>query len=274
MKQRVLAFHIETAKLLPEELPDLLSHRPLGIAGAAVVDEEGQHETLWYAKQRCSLDRLLTFGWVGRRQRPQFRDRFEEVGVEHLGTIAPSEALDIGILVRPARLDIVHRHAVLGAPVHEGLSGELRAGVQGYVRDDRTGALTPAPHSLRAERSLAPRVRSASLWGRREVVLGEVLVAILGEVLAPRGMNGRAGLLEGIVAAARASLIRRPSCRRAPRSGWRRRSLRALPFTELTARGASTHAIQLAGGWKNLLMVSATPPAVVTRDGAVSRYLR
>ena len=150
MKQCVLAFHIETAKLMPEEVPDLLSHRPLGIACAAVVDEEGQHETLWYAKQRCSLDRLLTFGWVGRRQRPQFRDRFEEVGVEHLGTIAPSEALDIGVLVRLARLDIVHRHAVLGAPVHEGLSGELRAVVHGYVRDDRTGALTPAPHSLRA----------------------------------------------------------------------------------------------------------------------------
>ena len=54
MKQRFLAFDIETAKLLPEELPGLPSYRPLGIACAAVVDIEGQHETLWYAKQRCS----------------------------------------------------------------------------------------------------------------------------------------------------------------------------------------------------------------------------
>ena len=50
MKQRFLAFDIETAKLLPEQVPDLLSHRPLGITCAAVVDIEGQHETLWHGK--------------------------------------------------------------------------------------------------------------------------------------------------------------------------------------------------------------------------------
>ena len=86
------------------------------------------------------------------------------------------------------RVTCTRQHACIfrcgiGAPADEGLSGELRAVVQGYVRD--------APHSLRAERSLAPTVRSASLWGRREVILGEVLIAIGGEVLAPRSMNAR-----------------------------------------------------------------------------------
>ena len=51
MKQRFLAFDIETAKLLPEHVPDLLSHRPLGITCAAVVDIEGQHETLWHGRE-------------------------------------------------------------------------------------------------------------------------------------------------------------------------------------------------------------------------------
>jgi hypothetical protein len=51
MKQRFLAFDIETAKLLPEQVADLLSHRPLGIACAAVVDIEGQHETVWHGRE-------------------------------------------------------------------------------------------------------------------------------------------------------------------------------------------------------------------------------
>ena len=51
MKQRLLAFDIETAKPLPEELTDLLSHRPLGITCAAAVDIEGQHEVLWHGRK-------------------------------------------------------------------------------------------------------------------------------------------------------------------------------------------------------------------------------
>jgi len=50
VKQRFLAFDIETAKLLPEQVPDLLSHRPLGITCAAVVDMEGPHERLWHGR--------------------------------------------------------------------------------------------------------------------------------------------------------------------------------------------------------------------------------
>jgi len=51
VKQRFLAFDIETAKLLPENVADLFVHRPLGIACAAVVDVEGQHETLWHGRE-------------------------------------------------------------------------------------------------------------------------------------------------------------------------------------------------------------------------------
>ena len=49
--QRLLAFDIETAKPLPDEVTDLLSHRPLGIACAAAVDIEGQHEVLWHGRK-------------------------------------------------------------------------------------------------------------------------------------------------------------------------------------------------------------------------------
>jgi len=57
----------------------------------------------------------------------QLRDGFKEVRVQHLGSIAPIETLDIGVLVRLAWLDVVRRHAMLGAPVDEGLGGEFRA---------------------------------------------------------------------------------------------------------------------------------------------------
>ena len=43
---------------------------------------------------------------------------------------------------------------------------------------------------------------------------------------------------------------------------------------ELAARGASTHAIQRAGGWKHPSMVVRYAADVATRDGAVGRYLR
>ena len=42
---------------------------------------------------------------------------------------------------------------------------------------------------------------------------------------------------------------------------------------ELTARGAATHAVQLAGGWKDASMVVRYAASVATRD-AVSRYMR
>ena len=43
---------------------------------------------------------------------------------------------------------------------------------------------------------------------------------------------------------------------------------------ELAARGAATHAVQLAGGWKDASMVVRYAASVATRDGAVSRYMR
>ena len=55
----------------------------------------------------------------------QLRDRFEEVRVQHFGPIAPIESLDIRVLIRLARLDLVRRHAVLRTPIDEGLCGEF-----------------------------------------------------------------------------------------------------------------------------------------------------
>ena len=42
---------------------------------------------------------------------------------------------------------------------------------------------------------------------------------------------------------------------------------------ELTARGAATHVVQLAGGWKDASMVVRYAALVATRDDAVSRYM-
>ena len=50
MKRRFLAFDIETAKLLPEHVPDLFAYRPLGIACAAVADIVDQKMVLWHGR--------------------------------------------------------------------------------------------------------------------------------------------------------------------------------------------------------------------------------
>ena len=57
----------------------------------------------------------------------QLPNRFKQVRVQHLRPIAPIEALDLGVLIRLARLDVVRGHAVLGAPVDKGLRREFGA---------------------------------------------------------------------------------------------------------------------------------------------------
>ena len=57
----------------------------------------------------------------------QLRDGFKEVRVQHLGSITPIEALNVGVLVRLAWLDVVRRHTVLDAPVDERLRREFGA---------------------------------------------------------------------------------------------------------------------------------------------------
>ena len=57
----------------------------------------------------------------------QLRDGFKEVRIEHLGSIAPIETFDVRVLIWLPGLDVVRRHAVLGAPVDEGLCGEFWA---------------------------------------------------------------------------------------------------------------------------------------------------
>lgn len=48
--QKTLAFDIETAKVLPEGVQDLLAHRPLGISCAATITSDGFIQR-WYGKQ-------------------------------------------------------------------------------------------------------------------------------------------------------------------------------------------------------------------------------
>ena len=47
--KRYLAFDMETAKILPSEVKDILQHRPLGIACAAAVAEDDPTNTFrWH----------------------------------------------------------------------------------------------------------------------------------------------------------------------------------------------------------------------------------
>lgn len=48
--RRFLAFDIETAKVLPDNVPDLCAHRPLGIACAAVADISTKNTVLWHGR--------------------------------------------------------------------------------------------------------------------------------------------------------------------------------------------------------------------------------
>jgi hypothetical protein len=49
------------------------------------------------------------------------------VRVEDFGAVTAIEALDVRVLIGLARLDVVNRHAVLGAPIREALSSKFRA---------------------------------------------------------------------------------------------------------------------------------------------------
>lgn len=48
--KRLLAFDIETAKVLPEGATDLLDHRPLGIACAAAVADDLRKALVWHGR--------------------------------------------------------------------------------------------------------------------------------------------------------------------------------------------------------------------------------
>ena len=52
-------------------------------------------------------------------------DRFEDVGVEHLGAVRAVEALDEGVLVGLAGLNEAQLDVPLAGPVDEGMAGKL-----------------------------------------------------------------------------------------------------------------------------------------------------
>jgi hypothetical protein len=51
MPKKYLAFDLETAKVLPEHVSDLLAHRPLGICCAAAVASDGLQPKIWYGRK-------------------------------------------------------------------------------------------------------------------------------------------------------------------------------------------------------------------------------
>lgn len=60
MKRKYVAFDIETAKVLPAEVNDLRSHRPLGICCAAALTSLEEEPQLWYGglKEHCQNPRM------------------------------------------------------------------------------------------------------------------------------------------------------------------------------------------------------------------------
>ena len=48
MKRKYLAFDIETAKVLPEHVQDVKTHRPLSISCAAALASDAESPSLWY----------------------------------------------------------------------------------------------------------------------------------------------------------------------------------------------------------------------------------
>ena len=68
------------------------------------------------------------------------RDGLKEVRVQHLGSITPIEALNVGVLIWLARLDVVRGDAVLRTPIDKRLGGEFRAVVPS-TKEVMTGQL-------------------------------------------------------------------------------------------------------------------------------------
>lgn len=54
MSKRYLAFDIETAKVLPDNVTDLLSHRPLGICCAAAAAQDLSEARIWHGRTPAS----------------------------------------------------------------------------------------------------------------------------------------------------------------------------------------------------------------------------
>ncbi len=50
MKRKYLAFDIETEKILPRDVPDILAHRPLGITCAAALATDKKEPQLFYSR--------------------------------------------------------------------------------------------------------------------------------------------------------------------------------------------------------------------------------
>ena len=63
-------------------------------------------------------------------ERLDLAERLEDVGVEHLLAVGPVKALDEGVLIRLAGLDVPQSDLVRVAPRREDLRGELRTVVE------------------------------------------------------------------------------------------------------------------------------------------------
>lgn len=61
------------------------------------------------------------------RQRTDFCQRFKQVGIENLGAVAAVEALDVGVLIGLAGLDVLDRDTSGVASIDEDLGEQLRA---------------------------------------------------------------------------------------------------------------------------------------------------
>ncbi len=107
MDRRYLAFDIETAKLLPDDVGDILAHRPLGIACAAAVFSDTQKPTVWHG--------TADGGPAARMSRAEARDLVQQlVGFVRSGyTLLSWNGLNFDMNILAEESDMPHECAEL-----------------------------------------------------------------------------------------------------------------------------------------------------------------
>lgn len=78
------------------------------------------------AAQAVVIPLLVVFEHPGPAHFPHLIKAAEQLGVQHIGSIAAVETLDECILVRLPRLDVIDHHVMLLTPVYEDRPEELR----------------------------------------------------------------------------------------------------------------------------------------------------
>src|SRR5262252_3095159 len=196
----------------------------------------------------------------GLSDRADLFERFEEMGIEHLLAERSVEALDKGILIGLAGLDVAESDALGRAPPDKRLGGELGAVVDPYPR----GPTVQPDELVEDADDTGTRDRHADLDGERLAVTlvddGEcaegpaVVEPITQEIERPR-------LVEGSRGEERLPEAHRPAALRPPRQVQAERAIHSMHAFMVPAMPRAPEAIEAL----------PEPPATVTGHDVVQR---